>query len=83
MILQTLNRAIYQFIRKKEDSGLSNRYISDIPVLMKSVFKYAVRTYRIFNPMEGLVMPKKEKTEIRLLTEAEEKRLMQIVMTDQ
>lgn len=28
-------------------------------------------------------MPKKEKTEIRLLTEAEEKRLMQIVMTDQ
>ena len=74
---------IYQFIRKKQDSGLSNRYISDILVLMKSVFKYAVRTYRIFNPMEGLVMPKKEKTEIRLLTEAEEKRLMQIVMTDQ
>jgi len=28
-------------------------------------------------------MQKKEKTEIRLLTEAEEKRLMQIVMTDQ
>jgi len=74
---------IYQFIRKKQDSGLSNRYISDILVLMKSVFKYAVRTYRIFNPMEWLVMPKKEKTEIRLLTEAEEKRLMQIVMTDQ
>ena len=74
---------IYQFIRKKQDSGLSNRYISDILVLMKSVFKYAVRTYRIFNPMEGLVMPKKEKTEIRLLTEAEEKRLMQIVMADQ
>ena len=74
---------IYHFIRKKKDNGLSNHYISDILVLMKSVFKYAVRTYRIFNPMEGLVMPKKEKTEIRLLTEAEEKRLMQIVMTDQ
>ena len=74
---------IYQFIKKKQDSGLSNRYITDILVLMKSVFKYAVRTYRIFNPMEGLVMPKKEKTEIRLLTEAEEKRLMEIVMANQ
>lgn len=74
---------IYQFIREKQDSGLSNRYITDILVLMKSVFKYAARTYHIFNPMEGIVMPKKEKTEIRLLTEAEEKRLMQIVMENQ
>ncbi|MBP7188246.1 MAG: site-specific integrase [Ruminococcus sp.] len=75
--------SIYQFIKSKQDCGLSNRYITDILVLMKSVFKYAARTYRIFNPMEGLVMPKKEKTDIRLLTEAEEKRLMQIVMEKQ
>lgn len=74
---------IYQFIKNKQDSGLSNRYISDILVLMKSVFKYAARIYRIFNPMEGLVMPKKQKAEIRLLTRAEEQRLMQIVMGNQ
>lgn len=73
---------IYQFIRKKQDSGLSNRCISDIPVLMKSVFKYAVRTYRIFNPMEGLVMPKRRKQRFGAAYRSRGKRLMQIVMTD-
>lgn len=71
--------SIYKFIKSKQDSGLSNRYIIDILVLMKSVFKYAVRTYRIFNPMDGLVMPKKEKTEVLLLTSEQEKKLMQIL----
>lgn len=64
--------SIYQFIRDKQNAGLSNRYITDILVLMKSVFKYAARTYRIPNPMDGLVMPKKLQTLIRLLTETEE-----------
>lgn len=72
--------SIYQFIRDKQDAGLSNRYNTDILVLMKSVFKYAARTCRIPNPMDGLVMPKKLQTEIRLLTETEEQKLMQIVM---
>lgn len=73
-------KSIYQFIKDKQDSGLSNRYITDILVLMKSVFKYAARTYRIFNPMEGLVMPKKEKTEVLLLTTEQETKLMQILL---
>ena len=75
--------SIYQFIRDKQDAGLSNRYITDILVLMKSVFKYAARTYHIPNPMDGLVMPKKQQKEIRLLTEAEEQKLMQIVLGTQ
>lgn len=74
---------IHQFIKNKQDAGLSNRYITDILVLMKSVFKYAVRTYQIINPMDGLIMPKRGKTEIRLLTSEEEARLMQIVMEQQ
>lgn len=36
---------IYDFMERKTTEGLSARYISDIIVLMKSVFKYAVRTY--------------------------------------
>lgn len=75
--------SIYQFICDKQNSGLSNRYITDILILMKSVFKYASRTYHAINPMEGLAMPKKQKVEIRLLTEAEERKLMQIVMGNQ
>lgn len=71
--------SIYQFIREKQDSGLSNSYITDILILMKSVFKFASRTYHTANPMDGIVMPKKQKSEIRLLTQAEEQKLMQII----
>lgn len=75
--------SIYQFIRKKQDSGLSNRYITDILILMKSVFRFASRTYRTSNPMDGMVMPKKQKTEIRLLSQTEEQQLMQIISQNQ
>ncbi|MBR2176906.1 MAG: site-specific integrase, partial [Clostridia bacterium] len=66
----------------KRNSGLSNRYIIDILILMKSVFKYAARTYHIFNPMDGLAMPKKEKTEVLLLTPEQEKKLMRILLAN-
>ncbi len=82
-IAEIAQTSIYQFIRDKQNSGLSNRYITDILILMKSVFKYAARTYHVINPMEGIFMPKKQKAEIRLLTEAEEQKLMQIVMGNQ
>ncbi|MCD7960098.1 MAG: hypothetical protein LUF89_11700 [Ruminococcus sp.] len=36
---------IYDFISSRQSMGLSNRYITDILVLMKSIFKFAVRTY--------------------------------------
>ena len=43
---------IYSFIEEKQNQGLSNRYILDILIVLKSVFKYAVRTYHIYNPMD-------------------------------
>ncbi len=71
--------SIHQFIKEKQDYGLSNRYITDILILMKSVFRYASRTYHINNPMDGMIMPKKQKSEIKLLTIKEEEQLMQII----
>lgn len=82
-IAEITQTSIYQFIHDKQNSGLSNRYITDILILMKSVFKYAARTYHVINPMEDIVMPKKQRAEIRLLTETEEQKLMQIVMSNQ
>lgn len=32
---------IYEFIESKQQAGLSNRYISDMLIVMKSMFKYA------------------------------------------
>ena len=49
---------VYRFIQKKQEDGLSNRYIADILIEMKSIFKYAVRKYHIVNPLDGITMPK-------------------------
>lgn len=79
---QISQNSICQFISDKRNSGLSNRYITDILILMKSVFKYASRTYHISNPMDGLTMPKKEKTEVLLLAPELEKKLMRILLAN-
>ena len=59
--------SIYDFIADKQKAGFSPRYIADIVILMKTIFKYAVRTYQVFNPMDGIVLPKKKSPEIQLL----------------
>ncbi len=43
--------------------------------LLKSVFRYASREYGIKNVIDGIVMPKIPKTEVRLLTEKESREL--------
>ena len=58
---------IYNFIHTKQNSGLSDRYISDIIVLMKSIFKFAVKHYHIEDPLDGIIMPKKKPAEIKIL----------------
>ncbi|MCD7836059.1 MAG: site-specific integrase, partial [Lachnospiraceae bacterium] len=59
--------------------GLSNRYITDILVLMKSIFKYTSRTYHILNPMDGIMMPKRKNPEIRLLDDVQLQQLEQYI----
>jgi len=70
---------INDFIDMKLKSGLSNRYVSDIIVLLKSIFKYAVKIYHIFNPMDSISMPKRKKTEVKILDENEQKQLQQYI----
>lgn len=74
---------VYTFIADKQKAGFSPRYIADIVVLMKSIFKYAVRTYQIFNPMDGIVLPKKKSPEIQLLDETEQKTLQHYISAHQ
>ncbi len=74
---------VYQFISDKQDKGLSNRYISDILILMKSVFKFASRKYHTPNVMDDIVMPKKQKSNVRLLSNNEENQLMTILRANQ
>lgn len=70
---------IYSFIESRQKSGLSNRYISDILIMMKSVYKYASKTYHFFNPLDGIKLPKIQKPEIELLDEKQQKKLQQYI----
>ena len=66
---------IYAFIERKLKEGLSVRYLSDIILLFKSVFRYASREYRIRNVLDGIILPKKNKPEIAVLDKAQQLRL--------
>ena len=71
---------IYNFIASKQKSGLSNRYISDIIIMMKSVFKYASKIYHFLNPLDGITLPKQQKPEIKLLDEKQQTKLQQYIV---
>lgn len=70
---------IYDFIASKQNAGLSNRYISDILIMMKSVFKYASKTYHFLNPLDGIALPKQQKPEIELLDEKQQAKLQRYI----
>ncbi|MBP3854875.1 MAG: site-specific integrase [Ruminiclostridium sp.] len=73
---------VYAFIEDKLKSGLSARYVTDIIVLLKSIYRYAARVYGISNCLEGIVMPKRTKPEIILLSKSEQARLMAYLNED-
>ena len=68
-------RRIYDFIEKKLSEGLSPRYISDMIVLLKSIFRYANRVYNIRNVVSGIILPKSQKSEPVLLSSVQQKQL--------
>ena len=74
---------IYNFIDQKRKDRLSDRYIADIIILIKGIFKYSVKTYHIFNPMDGLVFPKRKNTEIQLLDNSEQSKLQEYISKNQ
>jgi len=68
---------IYRFIEAKRCQGLSERYIYDILVLLKSVFRYANITYGVRNIMDSIVMPRHSRPEVAVLSKNEQMRLIQ------
>lgn len=68
-------KQIHDFIERKIKSGLSPKYVSDIIVVFKSMSKYVSKIYNYRNPLVNVILPKIEKTEMRLLSESEQKKL--------
>lgn len=73
---------VQQFIAQKMESGLSARYVSDIVILMKSIFRYANQIYQITDPLQHVILPKRKRTEILLLNETQQKQLQIWLQTD-
>ena len=71
---------IYTFIAQKQKAGLSNRYISDILVLLKSIFKYSTSIYHTANPMTGIAPLKKNAPEIQVLSQNHAKKLQHMLV---
>lgn len=76
-------KEIYTFIENKLKTGLSARYISDIIVLLKSIFRYASREYRIKNVLDGIILPKRKKAEIAVFNKKQQSILEQYIAENQ
>ena len=77
------SKMIYQFVEQKLKTGLSARYIADILVLMKSMFRYASREYHIRNVMDDIVLPKGSKPEIAVLSPEQQDTLKTYITANQ
>ena len=77
------SRDVYVFIESKLKSGLSPRYVTDIIVILKSVFRYGSQEYHIHNVIDGIVMPKKGKPDVKILSANEQKKLETYIAENQ
>ena len=74
--------SIHGFIDNKLKNGLSAKYVSDIIIVFKSMAKYVSRVYGYANPLENVILPKKEKKSIELLSESEQEKLCKFVLNN-
>lgn len=68
-------KTVSEFVQQKLKDGFSARYVCDILTLLKSIYRYASREYHINNVIDGIIMPKRAKPEIRIMTKSEQHRL--------
>ncbi|MDO5148512.1 MAG: site-specific integrase [Oscillospiraceae bacterium] len=58
---------IYGFINIKREENLSDRYIADMIVMVKSVFKFGTKTYNYKNPFNDLKISFKKSEKVKVL----------------
>ncbi|MEE3415835.1 MAG: tyrosine-type recombinase/integrase [Prevotella sp.] len=72
--------SIHEFIESKIKKGLSAKYVSDIIIVFKSMSKYVSKVHGYANPLENVVLPKKEKKDMKLLSKSEQEELCRFVL---
>ena len=58
----------------------SAKYVSDIIIVFKSMSKYVSKVHGYANPLENVVLPKKEKKDMKLLSKSEQEKLCRFVL---
>lgn len=76
------SKMIYDFISKKQSKGLSNKYISDMVVILKSMAKYTAKTYHCANEIADIELPKVTKKELKLYSKDEQKILKSALLKE-
>ena len=73
---------IHDFVNIKLKQGLSAKYICDIVVVIKSMAKFISKVHNYKNPLENVILPKREKHEMILLSKFEQKRLCKFILSN-
>ena len=63
---------VYDFIIEKQGKGLSNKYISDLIVVLKNMTRYAAKIHHCVNAIADVELPKKEKHDVDLYNKSEQ-----------
>jgi len=74
--------SIHDFIEIKLKSGLSAKYVGDIIVVFKSMARYISKVHGYANPLENVIMPKKEQNHRQLLSKTEQEKLCRFVLNN-
>lgn len=74
--------SVHCFIERKLKSGLSPKYVSDIIIVFKSMTKYIFRIHNFKNPLEDVVLPKSEKSEMKLFSEIQQNQLCRYLLNN-
>ena len=73
---QSLNRELAErFVRRKIDSGLSEKYVADLVTVLKTMTRYMSRLHGYPDMLEQLNVPKYQRNPKRLLRESEQNAL--------
>lgn len=73
---------VYDFIVEKKNKGLSNKYISDLIIVLKNMTRYAAKVHNCANAIANVELPKKEKHELNLYNKNEQNRLKLALLTN-
>ena len=74
--------SIHDFIQMKLEDGLSAKYVGDIIIVFKSMARYISKVHGYANPLENVIMPKKEQNHRQLLSKSEQEKLCQFVTSN-